>query len=676
MTARDLVRLQLPAIVLAVVPILLALRFGGYHARHAGWVVLGLAAWACVQAARGRLSAPRSAAGVASIAIVVLALWTAASISWAVATRHDAWVEAMRALGYASMFLLGGSLLANGRTYARLATLVGAGIAGLALVVAFRVTLSDSPLTSFVAGRLDWPVGYAPGMAGFCLFGMLLLLGVATASEQRFARTHEMGAIALGALALGGATACAAVALLAQSRGTLPAILVGVVVSLLATPRRATWLLRLVLIGLALVASRAVFAAPFQTQFSLRQAPFTDGADATALATAAEAAAHDAAVRVIVLAVVLAIVGAVLVPIGVRCSAWLAEFERSRGHGLALPITVGAAALVATLLVITSGSSSSPTAWAADQYRGCVDPPERVNDPGSGASYFANSGTGRCDYYRVALIAFRDHPVRGLGAGNFRSAYVAERRTAEDPRVVHSLPLQLLAELGIVGALLGAAVLGSVCLAAWRFIGSGTARDGAFAGAIGALAYWTTHASIDWLWQLPAVSLPALALAGGLVACVSPAQRQVSTAVAAPFAAAAMLGAIALVLPVTMADARLREARDPDTPRAAAATAARDAQEFDPTWAEPAIVEGTIQAAAGNRKSAADAARRAVRLEPRSWSVQYRASGLIGLDSTQEGFRAFEAARRLNPQLPAGTDPKADDAEASADPDALQNSDG
>jgi hypothetical protein len=29
---------------------------------------------------------------------------------------------------------------------------------------------------------------------------------------------------------------------------------------------------------------------------------------------------------------------------------------------------------------------------------------------------------------------------------------------------------------------------------------------------------WLVHASIDWDWQLPAVTLPAIALAGALIA--------------------------------------------------------------------------------------------------------------------------------------------------------------
>ncbi len=666
-----LVRPWIAPLALALVPTLLALRFGGYHPRHAGWAVLLLCAWACVELTRGRFSALRSVGGIASVAMVALAAWTTASIMWVDASRHDAWVEAMRATGYAAAFLLGGVVLANARSYARFATLVGIGITALAAMSLVRM-LGESPLLGYVAGRLDWPVGYAPGMAGMCLFAVFLLLGVSVASEQRWlARRHGLDLVASG-LALGGAGLCASTALLAQSRGTVPALTVGIVVALVATPRRATWLLRLGAIVGALAVLLPKLTAPFQTQFDLRQAPFTEGADADALLVAAEEAARAAAQSTLVMAVVLVALGAALVPLGGWLTHRIVALEDRSGVTLALPLTIAIVALAATILLLSGGRT-----WVADQWRGCVDPPERVNDPGSGSSYFANSGTGRCDYYRVAVESVPKHPVLGLGAGNFRGEYVRERTTAEEPRVVHSLPLQLLAELGIVGAALGATVLGCVVLAASRFVRSGISRDATFAGAIGALGYWTAHASIDWLWQLPAVSLPALALGGGLVACVSAQQRRIRASTAAPFAAAALLACIALVLPVTMADSALRRARDPDLQaknRAAAIEAARDAQAYDPTWADAAITEGTLQFAAGERELAAEAGRRAVRLEPRSWSVQFRSSGLIGLSDTAEGLEAFQAARRLNPRLPANV---ADDdgAAAETDPDTLQSPD-
>jgi hypothetical protein len=37
-------------------------------------------------------------------------------------------------------------------------------------------------------------------------------------------------------------------------------------------------------------------------------------------------------------------------------------------------------------------------------------------------------------------------------------------------------------------------------------------------GACAGVAVWGLHATIDWDWQLPAVTLPAIVLAGALIA--------------------------------------------------------------------------------------------------------------------------------------------------------------
>ena len=454
-------------------------------------------------------------------------------------------------------------------------------------------------------------------------------------------------------------------------------------VALVATPNRTAWLVRFGALAVVLAGAAPRLVDPYRATFDLRQAPFTEGADPDALLAAAEASAHAAGRTVLVAALLLAAIGAAIVPIAAWLEQQVTDAEDRLGMSLALPITVLVLALGGTLALVGAGSERSPVGWARDQVSGCLDPPDTTGDPGSSSSYFANAGTGRCDYYRVALASSLDRPILGLGAGNFRGEYVRERRTREEPRVVHSLPLQLLAELGLIGAALGATVFGCVLVAALRFVRSGPGRDATFAGAIAALAYWSTHASIDWLWQLPAVSLPALALGGGLVACVSPAQGRVPRSVAGPIAGGIALGAIALVLPVSMADARLREARDPELQErdpGAAIEAARDAQSFDPTWAEPALTEALLWSELDEPERAAAAARRAVGNEPRNWSVQLRSSGLIGLEDRPAGFEAYQAARRLNPLLgetdDAAAGGAADPAErAATDPDTQQNPD-
>ncbi len=70
------------------------------------------------------------------------------------------------------------------------------------------------------------------------------------------------------------------------------------------------------------------------------------------------------------------------------------------------------------------------------------------------------------------------------------------------------------AELGIAGLLAFLTLVAGVALAARNAL----ARHGAVAaGPCAALPAWLMHASIDWDWQLPAVVLPAIALAGMLI---------------------------------------------------------------------------------------------------------------------------------------------------------------
>ena len=77
-------------------------------------------------------------------------------------------------------------------------------------------------------------------------------------------------------------------------------------------------------------------------------------------------------------------------------------------------------------------------------------------DSGSAAessTRFTSGGGNRYDYWRVAVNQFKDHPLKGIGAGNYDRTYFLERRTVEDVRQAHSLPLQVLGDLGLVGGL-------------------------------------------------------------------------------------------------------------------------------------------------------------------------------------------------------------------------------
>jgi hypothetical protein len=102
-----------------------------------------------------------------------------------------------------------------------------------------------------------------------------------------------------------------------------------------------------------------------------------------------------------------------------------------------------------------------------------------------------------------------------VGAGGFRVEWLRERPVRENALEAHSLVVEMAAELGLPGLLGLALFVGGVFLAGRRAQGrSPTLAAGLSAGA----TVWALHAAIDWDWQLPAVALPAVVMAGALIA--------------------------------------------------------------------------------------------------------------------------------------------------------------
>ena len=142
------------------------------------------------------------------------------------------------------------------------------------------------------------------------------------------------------------------------------------------------------------------------------------------------------------------------------------------GLGLALVVAplvagrgrrAGALVLVVATLVATIG-------WFA-----VVAPAsavERVTHPTTAG------GSGREDLWTVGLRMVDDHPLRGVGAGNFRVSSIdyllRPGRTQRDeyivdtPKVPHNIYLAVLSELGAVGLVLFGVILGSALRSALR----------------------------------------------------------------------------------------------------------------------------------------------------------------------------------------------------------------
>ncbi|MCW3065618.1 MAG: hypothetical protein JWN32_2790, partial [Solirubrobacterales bacterium] len=132
-----------------------------------------------------------------------------------------------------------------------------------------------------------------------------------------------------------------------------------------------------------------------------------------------------------------------------------------------------------------------------------------------GATRFETLQSNRYAYWRVALHAFGDEPVRGVGAGGWAVYWLRQRPFAEGAQDAHSLPLQTMAELGLVGLALLAVFLAGVAWAAREALRADAALA---AGPVAGGVVYLAHAPLDWDWQMPAVTLVALVLAGALLA--------------------------------------------------------------------------------------------------------------------------------------------------------------
>ena len=152
---------------------------------------------------------------------------------------------------------------------------------------------------------------------------------------------------------------------------------------------------------------------------------------------------------------------------------------------------------------------------------------ERTEEISKGAARVTTLKTYRGDYWRVALGSFADHPVAGVGAASFQVEWIRERDSRVFAFDAHSLYIETLAELGLVGFLLLAALFGSVAAGLrrrWR----AAPDDPLMPAAAAVLGAFAVHAGLDWDWEMPSVTLIALLLAAAVV------QRPAERSPAAP----------------------------------------------------------------------------------------------------------------------------------------------
>jgi O-antigen ligase len=103
------------------------------------------------------------------------------------------------------------------------------------------------------------------------------------------------------------------------------------------------------------------------------------------------------------------------------------------------------------------------------------------------ADFTTGGGSGRTDLWTIARKVAADHPIVGVGIGNFeavegqyasRADLPAIDLVIDEPHVVHNTYLELLAELGVVGLTCFVALVSGAVVLGWRAVRS-FARAGA-----------------------------------------------------------------------------------------------------------------------------------------------------------------------------------------------------
>jgi O-antigen ligase len=469
--------------------------------------------------------------------------------------------------------------------------------------------------------RLSYPLTYWNALGLLAALGFLVCVHIS--SSRREQRPMRMAAAA-------GAPLFASVLLLTYSRSSLALAALGLLAyALLARPPR-------------LVATLAAIGAPVVVALVA-----TYRADLVSSPQFASSAAVSQGHKLALVVIACVVAAALLRGLTARrMDEWIPPVFEPRTLALG---AAGAVAAVVLVAVALGGPS-----WVSRQYDAFVqgDSVGHSQDPRGRLTSAGNNG--RIPQWKVALEAFDAEPLHGEGAGTYQLIWAQHRPYRFTVIDAHSLYVEVLGELGIVGfALLVGALLA---------IGVGLARrirgeaGQAYAALLVLALVWAAHAGIDWDWEMPAVSLWLFALAGVGLSVPLPASAPGRMAVFEPgrtvrIVAAICVGVLALT-PAAIAASQTRLDRAVGDFRrgdcAAAIDSALGSLEILKVRPEPYEVIGYCDIRLGQGTLAVRAMRNAVDRDPDNWETHY---GLALAEAATGGdpMPELAAARRLNP---------------------------
>jgi tetratricopeptide (TPR) repeat protein len=572
-----------------------------------------------------RPTAPTSSGLWVTRAVAFLAAftaWSLLSIVWA-GVKGDAWDGANRTLLYLTVYATFALLCWRARDAA-----VVVGLFALGTAAVGAAAFASEGVSAFSDGRLAAPTGYANATAALFLAAFWPAVALAARPEVHWAARSVL--LAAGGLLL-------QLAVLAQSRASVVAGSIAFLLYVVVSQERLRALLVLLPVAAVTLASLGplldVFASA--TEAELQEAVAREQ-QTLALSTGA-------------LLAIGALVGFMDRPGRVGRRARLLSGRRrivvaAVAAGSVLVALVAAAGVVS----LTHGSGRDGVSSGATSALGS----SRL---GGGLE------TGRYDLWRVAAGEVADHPLLGVGADNFAVDFARERRTHEEPLYPHSLFLRSFSQTGLVGGALFLGFIGAAFVAALRRRrrSDGLANAVASASVVSAV-YWLLHGSIDWLWEIPALTASALALLGlasglrqpGPDRPLSTPRRSAPALAAAAVLVAAAVGSYTLPWLAALEVERAVQAW-PEAPDRAFSRL-RLAGRLNPLSERADVVAGTLAQRVGQPDRARIAFERVLERNPDDWYAHLQLALLDAADGMRgEALAHLARARSLNPLEPA-----------------------
>jgi hypothetical protein len=588
-----------------------------------------------------------------AVALAVFALlvgFTALSIGWAIETG-DAWIEANRTLAWFAAFALG---VALARLWPDGWSMVLGGLIFAAVEVCGYAVLTKAFPAAFNPGeiyaRLREPFGYWNSVGLLSAMGLPACLWLGA---------RRSGHAAVNALAYPALALLLVACLLAYSRGSLLAIVVGCAFWFAVVPLRLRGAAVLALGGAGgLAVGLWAFSVPALSTDRVPLDPRVVAGDDFAI-------------------VLVAMLACELIA-GLAIGFALAERAPSPTTRWRLGLaTLTCVALVPVLLAGWLATSERGLGGSISKaWTDLTDPNARVpaNDP----TRLAAIGSVRARYWDEALKIWRADEAVGVGAGGYRTARLRYRQDTLTVRQAHGYVVQTLADLGLIGLTISLALLAAWIASAvfatgpWRRSARGTPFTAERIGLLTMCAIvvvFGVHSTVDWSWFVPGNAVLALIVAGWVSGRVPPLPPRPAGATSRWSARAALhnparvAGAVtalvvaAIAVWTTWQPQRSVNATDDalvavEANRLPDARAdVRRARDANPLSTTPLYVGATVESAAGNDAGARRLLVEATRMQPSSSEPWLRLAQFdLDRNDPRGALRALGPALFLDPR--------------------------